>query len=62
MSWVKINRVLSLKMKQQLSGNTIKPCENLTGRNPYEVDLAECNVDAVGMGRAQLNRLKEKHV
>lgn len=38
--------------------NTIKPCENLTERNPYNEDLAEYAADA-GMGRAQANDWKK---
>lgn len=41
--------------RSQLSFNTMKPCENMTERNPYNEDLAQYHTDTLELGRAHRN-------
>lgn len=43
------------QQNKRLSGNAVKPCENTTGRNPYNEDLAPDHADTLRMGRARMN-------
>lgn len=40
---------------KQLLSNSMKPCENMTERNPYNEDLAPDHAGTLRMGRAHMN-------
>lgn len=44
---------------KQLFSNSMKPCENMTERNPYSEDLAPDHADTLRMGRAHMNAWKK---
>lgn len=44
---------------KQLFSNSMKPCENMTERNPYNEDLAPDHADTLRMGRAHMNAWKK---